>query len=37
MLLKDPVKTKENLLKVIELDKNNREAKSLLNKLNGGT
>ena len=35
MLLKNPVKTKENLLKVLELDKNNEEAKSLLNKLNG--
>lgn len=37
MLLKDPVKTKENLIKVLELDKNNINAKELLSKLNSGT
>jgi tetratricopeptide (TPR) repeat protein len=35
-LLKDPVKTRKNLLKILELDKNNGEARSLLNKLNSG-
>jgi tetratricopeptide (TPR) repeat protein len=36
MLLKDLARTKKNLSKVLELDKNNGEAKSLLDKLNGG-
>ena len=37
MLLKDPAETRKNLLKVLEFDKNNEVAKSLLNKLNSGT